>query len=207
MNLKLITNHFEKFVPNETAPILAEWVLKSKINVIVKPKRKSKLGDFRGAKVNEPAQITINADLPPYSFLITFIHEFAHFLVWQKHKYSVAPHGKEWKSNFQKLLLDFIEKDVFPQDITEALLLHLQSPKSSACYDENLQKVLEKHSQSETLYLEDVKTFQIFQLENDERWFKKVKLLRKRYLCEDIESKKKYRISALARIKTLKSFS
>lgn len=207
MKVDIISNNFKKFVPEETAPILASWVIKHKVNVIVKPKRKTKLGDFRPAKGLIPPQITINADLPPYSFLLTFLHEFAHLLVWEKYKNSVEPHGVEWKSAYKEVATPFIQKDVFPSDIKNALISHFQNPKSSSCYDLELMRTLDSYHPQEFLYVEGIPDNTAFQLENDNRWFKKIKLLRKRYLCEELISKKRYRVPALAKIQRVKPIS
>lgn len=207
MDVDIISNNFRKFVPPETAPILASWVIKYKVNVKVKPRRKTKLGDFRPAMGTSPPQITINADLPPYSFLLTFLHEFAHLLVWEKHKNNVDPHGEEWKITFKEVTKQFIEKDVFPSDIKKALIKHFKNTKSSSCYDVELMRILESYHKKEILYVENIPNNTAFQLENDKRWFRKIRLLRKRFLCEELNTKKQYRVPVLAKVQHIKTIS
>lgn len=206
MNKEIITNHFVKFVPKQAAPILASWVIKHKVNVIVKPKRKTKLGDFRPSLNGIPPQITINNDLPPYNFLLTFVHEFAHLIVWENYQNKVEPHGKEWQKTFRDLVFSFLDANVFPEPLAKVISKHLEKPKSSSCYDAELVKALERFSEEKkaSTYVEDIELSEVFQLENDHRWFKKIKKLRTRFLCEEIDSKKLYRISAHAHIKAQK---
>ena len=71
---------------------------------VVRPRR-TRLGDFT-KKPHERPRITINSNLNPYSFLITYLHEVAHHIVYSvRYKKKIAPHGPEWKQAFRELLL------------------------------------------------------------------------------------------------------
>nr|WP_313791522.1 SprT-like domain-containing protein [Lacinutrix neustonica] len=52
--------------------------------------------------------MTINENLNHYKFLITLIHEIAHFEAYKAFGRYIKPHGLEWKRTFQKLMLPFI---------------------------------------------------------------------------------------------------
>ena len=63
-------------------------------NVLIKitKKRITKHGDFI-KKIDTTSLITINITSNPFRFLITLLHELAHFKVSQSHQYRVKPHG------------------------------------------------------------------------------------------------------------------
>lgn len=66
--------------------------------VAAKPRR-TRLGDFR-AQLGYRERITVNVNLNPYNFLITYLHEVAHLEVYRKYKRRQPPHGKAWKIIF-----------------------------------------------------------------------------------------------------------
>ena len=70
---------FKKYVPIEFASMLADLLIGTNVKFKVVRGRKTKLGDFRyGSDLPKPI-ITVNGDLNPYAFLITALHEFAHY--------------------------------------------------------------------------------------------------------------------------------
>ena len=162
--------------------------------------RKTKLGDFRAsnAKHINPV-ITINNNLNQHAFAVTLLHEIAHLLTWVKYDWrKIKPHGQEWKQEFKSLLVKHIRD--FPEDVQDALLVYLQNPKASSCTDTNLQKVLKKYNSNNTntTYLEDLEIGSKFLLNN--KTFVSVSKLRKRYKCEDVNSKRMYYVSPLAEV-------
>ena len=70
--------------------------------------RKAKFGDF---KVDASGKITIsvNGNLEQDQFILTFLHEYAHFIVYSCYGRRAAPHGKEWKNAFGKLILEHLK--------------------------------------------------------------------------------------------------
>ena len=93
-----------RYMPREAIDWSAEFVLKHAVKMKITRVRSSKLGDYRHPFGREGHQITINHDLNPMAFLVTFVHEAAHLETWIKHKNRVAPHGKEWQSEFARLI-------------------------------------------------------------------------------------------------------
>jgi hypothetical protein len=96
--------------------------------------RRTRLGDFT-VKPGIIPRITVNINLNPYSFLITYLHEVAHCVVHYKYKgrgrRKVAPHGPEWKYEFRELLLPVMNESIFPGDILAHLLRYAQNPAAS----------------------------------------------------------------------------
>ena len=95
------------FIPLESHSMIKEIMLHDNLVVKVKNERKTKHGDYRQLP-NSKHQITINSNLNPYRFLITLIHEIAHFETYNKFGRFIKPHGKEWKQTFQHLMLPFL---------------------------------------------------------------------------------------------------
>ena len=62
-------------------------------------------------------QISVNNSANPYRFLITIIHEIAHLVAFKDFGYFIKPHGKEWKSCYQKLITPFLKPEIFPQKL------------------------------------------------------------------------------------------
>jgi len=62
--------------------------------------RQTKVGDFTSKKSIAQPRITLNHELNPFLFLITYIHEVAHLRVHLHHGNRVDPHGEEWKRRF-----------------------------------------------------------------------------------------------------------
>ena len=115
--------------------------------------RSSKLGDFRTPRTpNGICSITLNLDLNPYQMLITYVHEVAHYDVYQQYgSRQVQPHGTEWQQQFAALLQPFMTDSIFPNDIRVALQKHLQHIKASSTADQNLQRVLRQYDKNTTV--------------------------------------------------------
>jgi hypothetical protein len=145
-------------------------------------------------------QITINGNLNPYAFLITTIHEFAHFKTFEKFGNRVSPHGPEWKSEFKRLLEPVIQMEQLPEEINFALQRSLNNLKASSCSDIHLSRQLAKfdrHDESITL-LENLSKGECFLLQG--KVFCKGDLRRKRFLCTELKTNKNYLVSAIAKV-------
>ncbi len=120
---------YQDFVPKKSIQQLKLWIDELDVFIKVVKPRSTKLGDFR--VYNGRIMITINHNLNHYAFLITLTHELAHAFVYREYKGVIAPHAKEWKLMFKSMLLHFLSPDYFPNDILEALSLHIRNPKAS----------------------------------------------------------------------------
>jgi SprT protein len=189
-----------KFLPPGFDSLITDLFFSTPIRFKIVAPRKTKLGDFRAGSQNKKPQITINGDLNPYSFLITTLHEFAHLHTYQQHGRKVNPHGEEWKNNFKKLLIPIIDTGKLPKDIENALLNSLINLKASSCTDLPLARILKNYDISKTGFniLEEIPKNSIFALHG--RKFKKGEFRRKRFVCEEINSKRLFLISCLAEV-------
>ena len=122
------------------------------LKIKVVNKRKTKHGDFR-RYTNGTSLITVNNTSNPYRFLITLLHELAHFKVLQLYPYKVKPHGLEWKSIYREILIPFLNPDIFPEPICGLLANHMKNPKASTDRDFKLMIALRQFdpSSSKTL--------------------------------------------------------
>jgi len=66
--------------------------------------------------------------LNPYAFLVTYLHEVAHFLTYQRHKNLVNPHGQEWKNAFGELFDPILDSELLPGELVPVLKAYLKIP-------------------------------------------------------------------------------
>ena len=195
------SKQLSKYIPEAAAPIISQWINDTACRFKVTKSRSSKLGDYRSPFKNEPHQITINHDLNPFSFLITTVHEFAHLKTWQNHKNKVRPHGTEWKNNFKGLMDPFIRLNLFPADVTSALVKYMNNPAASSCTDLNLYKTLKNYdSKQEAIVTIDTLEFQQYFSIKSGRVFQKQEKLRKRYKCLEVSTQRIYLFHPIAEV-------
>ncbi|SHN14901.1 hypothetical protein SAMN04488057_10870 [Cyclobacterium lianum] len=165
--------------------------------------RISKLGDFRYRRGHEIQKITINHDLNPYQFLITFVHEVAHHRVFSQYSgKGIKPHGAEWKRTFRFLMAPLLHNQVFPMDVLVPLRLYINNPKASTGADYFLMKELKKYDipagADPAVLLGDLKPGAHFDLRS--RVFEKLETRRSRVLCREVATGRNYLISRHAEV-------
>ena len=92
------------FIPAKALENVRDLINKHELNIITVSERKTKRGDFR-VYSNGAKKITLNKDSNKFRFLITFLHETAHQLVFQTFGNKIRPHGIEWKIKFKEIEL------------------------------------------------------------------------------------------------------
>ena len=126
--------NLSSFLTNETIKRINSWEDKLNVKVIVCSPSKSRMGVFI-PKRHGSHIIRINNNLNKYSFLITLIHELAHANIWEKYGRKVNPHGDEWKQQYKKMILPFLNSEFFPEDILRPLSYHMINPKATTFRD------------------------------------------------------------------------
>ncbi|GHB53155.1 hypothetical protein [Persicitalea jodogahamensis] len=196
------------YLPGEALPYcIALWERYQFELRIVRPRR-TRLGDFT-KKPNQRPRITLNANLNPYNFLITYLHEVAHHVAYSAFpRKKIAPHGREWKVAFKDLLLPVLNESCFPDDVLSPLQRYATNPKASTGSDASLMLALAKYSttgaesgdavpsdanKTTLLHLSEGVNF-VFQ----QREFTRGPLRRTRVLCFERVSKRRYTIPAHA---------
>ncbi|NND50841.1 MAG: sprT domain-containing protein [Flavobacteriaceae bacterium] len=169
----------------------------------IKKERKTRHGDFRSLP-NGKHQISINSNLNPYRFLLTLIHEIAHFETYSQNGKFIKPHGKEWKHNFQRLMLPFLNPDVFPNDLLPYLARHFKNPKASSDTDIELARSMKKYdppNDKNSVY--EIPKGSAFKLYNGKIFQKGDKRV-KRYECIEIKTGKLYLFNPNAEVELIK---
>lgn len=169
--------------------------------------RLTKHGDFRAPHRSQPARVTVNGNLNPYAFLITLIHELAHYRVWLYHEHVKQtfrlrrpprpyPHGKEWKNQFQRLMQPFLNLEIFPGDILLLLSDYMKNPRASSSADQKLAKAIQGcDPPGTTLRLEELPFDAVFSL-HGKKTFRKKEKRRTRYRCICLTTNRIYLVSA-----------
>ena len=162
--------------------------------------RQTKLGDYRFHPTKKVHVVSVNNDLNPFAFLITYIHEVAHLVVYDQHKNGVAPHGQEWKNAFKQLMLPMLRNEVFPDDLLKVLARHMKHPKASSYSDPKLIAALGQYDKDQSsVHLSELNVNDQFIF--NKRLFNKIELRRTRVVCEEVKTGKKYLISQMAKVK------
>ncbi len=189
------------FISKKTESIVLGWETEFNVKVIVTSPSQSRLGVFIPKRF-ENHVIRINNNMNEYAFLITLIHEMAHASIWEKYGRKVSPHGIEWKMEFQKMMLPFLNPNFFPEKILKPLSLHMINPKSSIIRDVELSKIINNFDNEDIIYISDLKDGDEFRIRNGKK-FRRIEKLRKNYKCIEVNTSKLYRFSPLAEVKPL----
>lgn len=198
MTADQLSNQIGRYIPEDAVEIIVRLIIENKITLTIARSRRSVYGDYRWPQKNHGHRISVNGDLNKYAFFITLAHEMAHMITWMKYKNAVSSHGVEWKHEFKTLMDEFKGRKIFPIDLTLAFKQHLLSPSFTHCMDEKLMKALKKYDAGNELLLEDLNDGSLFQFSN--RRFKKIKKLRKKYLCLEMATGRKFIFSAIASV-------
>lgn len=190
---------FERFVPIQAVDYCLDLWWDYRFEFKITKGRQTKLGDYRFHPVKKTHVVSVNNNLNPFAFLITYIHEVAHLVVYNDYKNRVSPHGGEWKSAFKQLMLPMLRSDVFPDDILRVLARHMKNPKASSYSDPKLISALSSYDKDQNgILLSQVKTNEQFIF--NKRQFTKLELRRTRVVCKEEKTGRKYLISQTAKV-------
>ena len=193
------------YLPDNTFELVVNYIHHYKVHLTVSKKRRSVLGDYRHAGMGGNHRISINGNLNKYEFLITLLHELAHLLTFEQFGHKAEAHGKEWKSNYSKLLVDFVQQQFFPPDIEQALQRSIRNPSATANGETELLLVLRKYDlkKREGYYpVAELPDHCLFQMDNG-KIFRKGEKRRKRYECTEIKTGLKYSFSPVSEVKMI----
>ncbi|OZV66905.1 SprT-like domain-containing protein [Winogradskyella aurantia] len=191
-----------EYIPLAAQPQIKALMTQDNLVVKIKKERKTKHGDYKSLP-NGKHQITVNANLNSYRFLVTLLHEIAHFEAYKKYGYTIKPHGAEWKSTFQHLILPFLRPDVFPSSILPLLANHFKNPKASSDTDIHLALALKQFDKNQDkTYVFELPLGASFKLYNG-RIFKKGIKRRKRIECMELNSGRLYLFNPNAEVELI----
>ncbi|MFD1162670.1 MULTISPECIES: SprT-like domain-containing protein [Hwangdonia] len=195
-------NQLKDYIPQGAIPQVIKLLEHDNLTVKIKNERKTRHGDYKQLP-NGKHQITINSNLNAYRFLITLLHEIAHFEAYNTHGRFIKPHGLEWKRSFQHLMLPFLNPDIFPNDLLPLLANHFKNPKASSDTDVKLALALKQFdAPNNKTYVFEVPLGQAFKLYNG-KIFKKGNKRVKRYECVELKTGKLYLFNPNAEVELL----
>jgi SprT protein len=189
----------EKYVPQNSIHHCYDLWVSNPFFLKITRIRNTKLGDYRFDPKNKNHTITINHNLNPYNFLITYVHEVAHLVAHIRFGKKIKPHGEEWKACFRELINPLLSDLVFPEDVLLPLKTHMKNPPASSCSDKNLYMALRTYDEDKHLMmLSEILPGERFVFHR--RVFEKETLRRTKVLCCEINTGKKYLIPQLAMV-------
>ena len=190
------------YIPDAALEQVAKLFSQDNLVVKIKQERKTRHGDYRRLP-NGKHQITINSNLNPYRFLITLIHEIAHFEAYKSYGKLIKPHGPEWKSIFQHLMLPFLRPEIFPSTVLPFLAAHFKNPKASSDSDTVLALKLKQFDvPNGKTFIFEVPEGAVFTLYNG-KMFRKGPKRRKRFECTDMATGRLYVFNPNAEVELL----
>src|SRR5690606_14860583 len=181
----------QNYLPERAVGPCVALIKDKGVHLKIVNQRITRHGDYRRMP-NGKHQITVNATLNKYRFLITLVHEIAHLAAFEKYGKHIKPHGKEWKRTFQYLMLPFIHPAVFPTQILPLLARHFKNPKASSDTDANLSLALKQFDQqTDQTFVYELPHGSVFRIYNG-KLFKKGDKRTKRYECLEIATGRIY---------------
>lgn len=195
-------NSLKDYIPIQAVPDVLNLLNHDHLTVKIKNERKTRHGDYMRL-ANGKHQITINSNLNEYRFLITLIHEIAHFEAFKSYGRLIKPHGVEWKRTFQHLMLPFLNPEIFPNDLLPLLARHFKNPKASSDTDVILSLALKQFDEpNDKTFIFEVPLGQSFKIYNG-KIFKKGEQRTKRFECVEVKTGRTYLFNPNAEVEVL----
>lgn len=201
------TRILQRYLPADAVePFLAYW-RHNRLALHISRERSSKLGDYRLPTPDHPQHaISVNGSLSKEMFLWVLLHEMAHLDTFVAHGRRVRPHGHEWQQAYAALMAEYAH--CFPQ---EARQLILQCSRTIPLRRARIRKIEQLLTSADpatepTITLDSQPAGTLFRLKNNpQRRFRSVERRRTRWLCDDLDSPKRYLVSGTAAIELLDS--
>src|SRR5258708_6968343 len=171
MNSEKLQKTLTLHVPSESVGHCMELWRRFDFEFRLRKSRITKIGDFT-FRPGRALRITVNQDLHPYLFLITYVHEVAHVAVHRQFGNRVDGHGNEWKNTFREILDPVLTQSVFPVELLGAIGKHMADPKATTFSDPDLMHAFRKYDPQARamMFLSDIPQGSVFGLRG--RWFR-----------------------------------
>ena len=184
-----MSTEYQKYIPQKAIPFVQFLIDEHNFTLKIVNQRQTKHGDFRQLPDGK-FQITVNNNLNKHQFLLTLVHEIAHHVTHQKFG-RVQPHGKEWKTVFQHLMLPFLNPEIYPKEMLPFLANYLKNAKASTDADVNLSLVL-RGNEAETgkSFIFNIPFGDLFEFKKT--IYKRGSKRRTRFECLNMNNKKVY---------------
>lgn len=180
---------YRDFVPKASITALSEMTAGHHVIIKVSAARQSKWGDFRAPYgVYKLPRISVNRNLSKEAFLMTLVHEWAHYELW-KEKYRGAAHGNTWKQRFISLMQPFLTLDNFPEPILNLMFDYFQNPKAAISSAPELHAALTGKKDNHSILSELNEGTRFVYRKNT---YERRALRRTRILCLRLDNQKQY---------------
>lgn len=190
------------YIPDNAFNLIDNLLREERLVLKIKNERKTRHGDYRQLP-DGSHQITVNANLNNYKFLITLVHEIAHLKAYKEFGRFIKPHGKEWKYTFKTVMLPFLNPSVFPNDLLPILARHFMNPKASSDTDNKLALALKAYDEpNNKTCVMSILEGTSFKLYNG-KVFVRGKQRRKRIECQEKSTGRLYLFNPLAEVELL----
>ena len=191
-----------KYIPEHAVKPVFELIVANQVHLKIVNERVTRHGDYRKG-LSGKHEITVNASLNKYRFLITLIHEISHLVAFEKFGRNIKPHGNEWKYSFQIMMVPFIRPEIFPSNLLPLLARHFKNPTASSDTDATLALALKQYdAQNDKNYIFEIPYGTVFRIPNG-KIFKKIALRVKRYECLEVNSGRIYLFNPNAEVEVL----
>ncbi|WP_276974371.1 SprT-like domain-containing protein [Flavobacterium filum] len=192
-----------KYLPEHAVEPVFELIKTHSVHLKIVTERVTRHGDYRRHPSGKH-QITVNANLNKYRFLITLVHEIAHLAAFEKYGRNIKPHGNEWKITFQRLMIPFIRPEIFPNSVLPLIANHFRNPTASSDTDARLAFALKQFDERkpDIHFIHEVPSGSFFRIKNG-RVFQKKGLRVKRYECLEVKTGKLYLFNANAEVEII----
>lgn len=198
-----MTELLAKYIPTAAVNPVFELIKRHNVHLKIVNERVTRHGDYKKL-TNGGHQITVNANLNKYRFLITLVHEIAHLVAFTDYGRNIKPHGKEWKHVFQQLMLPFIRPEIFPSSLLPLLAIHFKNPKASSDTDSKLSLGLKAYDPpNDKNYIFEIPYGGTFRLYNG-KMFKRGNKRVKRYECLELSTGRIYLFNPNAEVEFIK---
>jgi hypothetical protein len=193
----------QKYLPEHAVNSVFELIVTHGVHLKIVNERVTRHGDYRKG-VTGKHEVTVNANLNKYRFLITLIHEIAHLVAFEKYGRYIKPHGDEWKTIFQRIMIPYIRPEIFPHSILPLVANHFKNPTASSDTDARLAFALKQFDErkADIHFMHEVPSGSFFRIKNG-RVFQKKGLRVKRYECLEVKTGKLYLFNANAEVEII----
>lgn len=192
----------EKYLPSHAVDPVFRMIEDNRVHLKIVNERVTRHGDYR-KKPDGIHQITVNANLNKFRFLITLVHEISHLIAFERFGRNIKPHGDQWKFTFQQLMLPFINPEIFPSQLLPLIARHFKNPKASSDTDAQLAVALKKFDpDTDKNYVFELPAGGFFRIYNG-KVFKKGQKLRKRFQCQEVATGRIYLFQPNAQVELL----
>jgi hypothetical protein len=198
-----LSETLSKYLPEHSVKPVFELIVANQVHLKIVNERVTRHGDYRKG-LSGKHEITVNASLNKYKFLITLVHEISHLVAFEKFGRNIKPHGNEWKYSFQRLMIPFIRPEIFPHSVLPLIANHFRNPTASSDTDARLAFALKQFDErkSDIHFMHEVPNGSLFRIKNG-RIFQKKGLRVKRYECLEMNSGRLFLFNANAEVEII----